>query len=86
MAEGVKQPLDYVAVLRAIGHFVQRERLSEISILEYKDGWIIHGITFRQTAEGFIRVTSDHVLSHADIRKIQESLDGQRPQTKRRWL
>lgn len=85
MTEKAKKPLNYLEALHAIGHFIQRERLSEVSVLEYQDGWIIHGITFHQTAQGFVRVLSDHVLSHDEIRRLQEQLEG-RSQPKRRWL
>ena len=83
-----KERLDYSEVLRIIGHFIQQERLSDVSILEYDQGWIIHGLTYKSTAQGFIRITSDHLISHDDLRNLQEQLKVQRkePQAKRnRW-
>lgn len=86
MTETVKQPLDYAKVLRVIGQFIQQERLSEVSVLEYQDGWIIHGLTFKSTPQGFVRVSSDFLLSHEDVRNMQARLETQRRDAqKRRW-
>jgi hypothetical protein len=87
--EKESERLDYPELLRVIGHFVQQERLSDVSILEFEGGWIIHGLTYKATSFGFIRVNADHVLSHEDVRKLQEQLKTQRKepqQQKRRWL
>lgn len=85
MKEKAKKPLNYLEAMHAIGHFIEQEHLSEVSVLEYKDGWIIHGITFHQTAHGFVRVLCDHVLSHNDVHRLQSQLEN-RGQVKRRWL
>ncbi len=81
--------IDYPEIMRTLGHFIQREHLSEVSIVEFDQGWIISGLTFKSTAQGFIRVPTDFVLSHEDIRTMTEELMGQRRQeapVKRRWL
>ena len=83
-----KDRLDYSETLRILGHFIQQERLSDVSILEYDKGWIVHGLTYKSTAQGFIRITSDHLISHDDLLNLQERLKVQRkePQVKRsRW-
>ncbi|MBC8164157.1 MAG: hypothetical protein H7Z42_23355 [Roseiflexaceae bacterium] len=66
--------LDYPEVLRALGHFIQREHLSEVSISEFDRGWVISGLTFKTTMQGFIRVPADFVVSHDDIRALSEQL------------
>ena len=81
--------VDYPELLRALGHFIQREHLSEVSILEFDRGWVITGLTFKSTAQGFIRVPADFVVSHDEVRKMIQDLHDQRqrePQTKRGWL
>ena len=81
--------VDYPELLRALGHFIQREHLSEVSILEFDRGWVITGLTFKSTAQGFIRVPADFVVSHDEVRKMIQDLQDQRqrePQTKRGWL
>ena len=81
--------VDYPELLRALGHFIQREHLSEVSILEFDRGWVIAGLTFKSTAQGFIRVPADFVVSHDEVRKMIQDLQDQRqrePQTKRGWL
>ena len=87
--EKERERLDYAELLRVIGHFIQQERLSDVSILEFDGGWIIHGLTYTSTSFGFLRISADHVLSHDDVRKLQDQLKGQRKapeQQKRRWL
>jgi len=75
--------------LRALGHFIQREHLSEVSIVEFDRGWVIVGLTFKSTAQGFIRVPADFVISHDEVRKMIHELQDQRQratQPKRGWL
>jgi hypothetical protein len=84
-----RERVDYPELLRALGHFIQREHLSEVSILEFDRGWVIAGLTFKSTAQGFIRVPADFVLSHDEVRKMIQDLQDQRqrdPHTKRGWL
>jgi hypothetical protein len=81
--------LDYPEVLRALGHFVQQQHLSEVSIVEFDRGWIITGLTYQATAQGFVRVPADFVLSHEELRKLTEQLRAQRKSeqpSKRGWL
>src|SRR5215208_2934927 len=80
--------IDYPELLRALGHFIQREHLSEVSIIEFDRGWVIAGLTFKSTAQGFIRVPADFVISHDEVRKMIQELQDQRQrdaQTKRGW-
>jgi hypothetical protein len=88
MTQILKDQLDYSELLRVLGHFIQQERLTDISILEYDQGWIIHGLVYKSTSNGFVRVTSDFVVTHEDVRKLHEKQREQRkeaPQQKRRW-
>lgn len=80
--------LDYPELLRALGHFIQQEHLTEVSILEFDRGWVITGITFKTTPQGFIRVPADFVLSHEDVRALLQRLVDQRRKdepAKRGW-
>ena len=80
--------VDYPELLRALGHFIQQEHLSEVSIVEFDRGWVIAGLTFKSTAQGFIRVPADFVISHDEVRKMIAELQEQRlraAQTKRGW-
>jgi hypothetical protein len=80
---------DYPEVMRAIGQFIQQESLSEVSLLEFDRGWVVTGLTYKATAQGFIRVPVDFVLSHDDVREmIQTMTKRRRPvePTKRGWL
>ena len=80
--------IDYPELLRALGHFIQQEHLSEISLLEFDRGWVISGLTYQSTAQGFIRIPADFVLSHDEVRKMVQDLTDQRQreQPKRGWL
>jgi hypothetical protein len=81
--------IDYPELLRALGHFIRQEHLSEVSIVEFDRGWVITGLTFKTTAQGFIRVPADFVLSHEDVRALVHKLNEQRRKdepAKRGWL
>ena len=50
--------------------------------------WVIAGLTYKSTAQGFIRVPADFVISRDEVRKIIQDLQDQRQheaQTKRGW-
>jgi hypothetical protein len=84
-----RERIDYAEVLRALGHFIQREHLSEVSVLEFDQGWVIAGLTYKSTAQGFIRIPADFVLSHEEVRKLIQDLTDQRQpvqQPRRGWL
>jgi hypothetical protein len=84
-----RERIDYAEVLRALGHFIQREHLSEVSVLEFDRGWLIAGLTYKSTAQGFIRIPADFVLSHEEVRKLIQDLTDQRQpvqQPRRGWL
>jgi hypothetical protein len=80
--------VDYPDLLRALGYFIQREHLGEVSILEFDRGWVIAGLTYQSTAQGFIRIPADFVLSHEEVRKIVQEFGDQRQpeQPKRGWF
>lgn len=80
--------VDYPEILRTLGAFIQQEHLSEVCITEFDRGWVIVGLTFKSTGQGFIRVPADFVLSHDDVRKLALKLREQRKaeSNKRRWL
>jgi hypothetical protein len=83
-----RERIDYPELLRALGHFIQQEHLTEVSIVEFDRGWIITGLTYKSTAQGFIRIPADFVLSHEEVRKMVKDLmdQRQREQPKRGWL
>lgn len=69
---------DYPEIMRALGFFVQNHHLSEVSIVEFDRGWIIAGLTYQATPDGFMRVPADFVLSHEEVRRLTDSLQAQR--------
>jgi hypothetical protein len=80
---------DYPEIMRALGHYIQQQHLSEVSVVEFDRGWIISGLTYKTTPHGFIRVPADFVLSHDELRRLTDSLRAQRKPdqpTKRGWL
>ena len=83
-----RERVDYPELLRTLGYFIQREHLSEVSILEFDRGWVITGLTYKSTAQGFIRIPADFVVSHEEIRKLVQELRDQRKHeqpAKRGW-
>lgn len=84
-----RERIDYPEILRAIGQFIQQEALREVSLLEFDKGWIVAGLTYKATSQGFIRVPVDYVLSHDDLREILQKMSSQRrvpEQAKRGWF
>jgi hypothetical protein len=81
-------PVDYPELLRALGHFVQEQHLAEVVLTEFDRGWIIAGLTFKSTAQGFLRVPVDFVISHDELRTLITSLREKRKdeQPRRRWM
>jgi hypothetical protein len=82
------EPVDYPEVFRALGTFVQQQHLAEVAITEFERGWIVAGLTFKSTAQGFLRVPIDFVISHDEIRALITQMREQRkvePQ-RRRWM
>ena len=81
--------LDYPDILRSLGYFIQQHHLTEVSIVEFDRGWIISGLTYQSTAQGFVRIPADFVVSHEELRKLTEELRARRkPEqpAKRGWL
>jgi hypothetical protein len=81
--------IDYPEMLRLPGQFIQQQHLNEVAILEFDRGWIVSGVTYQNTAQGFIRVAADFVLSHEELRHIIQQMRDQRkpePPHKGRWL
>lgn len=81
--------IDYPEIMRSLGYFIQQQHLSEVTVVEFDRGWIITGLTYQSTAQGFIRIPADYVLSHEELRKLSEDLRVQRKgeqHTKRGWL
>jgi hypothetical protein len=81
--------IDYPEIMRSLGHFIQQQHLSEVTVVEFDRGWIISGLTYQSTAQGFIRIPADYILSHEELRKLSENLRTQRKTdqpTKRGWL
>jgi hypothetical protein len=83
------QRADYPEIMRSLGHFIQQQHLSEVTVVEFDRGWIISGLTYKTTAQGFIRVPADFVLSHEELRRLSDDLQTQRrgeQPAKRGWL
>jgi hypothetical protein len=81
--------IDYPELMRSLGHFIQEQHLSEVTVVEFDRGWIITGLTYQTTAQGFIRVPADFVLSYDELRKLTARLREQRrdeQRVKRGWL
>lgn len=83
-----RERVDYPELLRALGHFIQQHHLTEVNLVEFDRGWVITGLTFQSTPQGFIRIPADFVLSHDEIRRMLQELKDRRvrEQSKRGWL
>lgn len=85
----IHERIDYSEVLRVLGMFAHEQQMSEIGILEFDNGWILTGVTYRSTASGFVRIPVDFILSYDEIREmIRRQRDNRRDEqkTKRRWF
>lgn len=83
------EPVDYPEILRALGHFIQQQHMSDVHLIEFERGWIVTGLTYKTIAQGFMRVPIDFVISHDEVRKlVTEMRDQRKPgqQARRGWL
>ncbi len=86
MEEGrlFKHRVGYGALLEAVGRFCDREKLDEITLLEFEKGFILQGIKIETTSEGYIRHIVTHTWSYEDVagmaRPAKESTPEQRGQ------
>jgi hypothetical protein len=82
------RPLEYHEILRALGSFIQQQHMSDVTITEFDRGWIVAGLTYKTTAQGFLRVPIDFVVSHDEIAKLNQEMREQRraDHPKRGWL
>ncbi|HMO56475.1 MAG TPA: hypothetical protein PKA05_21365 [Roseiflexaceae bacterium] len=71
---GQNERFEYTEIMRALGHFIQQHHLTEVSIVEFDRGWIVAGLTYSTTMEGFIRVPVDFVISQDTLRKMIHEL------------
>jgi hypothetical protein len=82
------EPVEYQEILRALGYFVQQQHMSEVTISEFERGWIVAGLTYKTTPQGFLRVPIDFVVSHDELRKLVQEMREQRraDQPRRGWF
>jgi hypothetical protein len=82
------QSLEYHEVLRALGYFIQQQHMSEVTITEFERGWIVAGLTYKSTSQGFLRIPIDFIVSHDEVRKLVQEMREQRQadQPKRGWF
>lgn len=84
----LSETTEYHEVLRTLGYFVQQQHMSEVTLTEFERGWVVAGLIYKSTAQGFLRVPVDFVVSHDELRKLaQEMREQRRPdQPKRGWF
>ncbi len=82
------KPADYTEIFRALGFFVQKQHLTEVTVTEFEQGWIVAGLTFKSTAQGFMRIPADYVVSHDELQALIDEMREQRKldQPRRRWM
>ena len=82
------KPADYTEIFRALGHFIQKQHLTEVTVTEFEQGWIVAGLTFKSTAQGFMRIPADYVVSHDELQALIDEMREQRKldQPRRRWM
>jgi hypothetical protein len=85
---GSSQPVEYQEILRALGYFVQQQHMSEVTLTEFDRGWIVAGLTYKSTTQGFLRIPIDFVVSHEELRNLVHEMRDQRraDQPKRGWF
>lgn len=85
---GGSDAVEYQEILRALGYFVQQQHLSEVTLTEFDRGWIVAGLTYKSTAQGFLRVPIDFIVSHDELRNLVHEMREQRraDHPKRGWF
>lgn len=62
--------LHYPELFRAVAHFVEREHLKDVCVLELEGGVLIQGYALIGTTQGFDRALKTQTLTHDELRQL----------------
>ncbi|MBN1485838.1 MAG: hypothetical protein JXA37_14080 [Chloroflexia bacterium] len=68
----LKHQLGYLKLLRIVGQFCDKEKLDEISVLEFEKGILLQGIKVDSTSQGYIRRMATYTWSYEDLAAMSE--------------
>jgi hypothetical protein len=72
--------IEYEDVLRALGYFIDQNNLSEICIVELREGILVRGISKTVNRSGFQAMSESFLFTNEDIERIVNEAHARRQQ------
>lgn len=63
-------PVKYPELFAALGRYIAKLGISNVSVMEFENGIIITGSLLYETGESFNRRIETKVLSHEDLKRL----------------
>jgi hypothetical protein len=72
--------IDYEDVMRALGYFIDQNNLSEICLIELREGFLLRGISRTVKPGGYQSISESFLFTNEDIERIvNESYERHKP-------
>ena len=62
--------IDYQDVMRALGYFIDQNNLSEICLIELREGFLLRGISRTVKPGGYQSISESFLFTNEDIERI----------------
>jgi hypothetical protein len=62
--------IDYEDVMRALGYFIDQNNLSEICLVELREGFLLRGISRTVKGSGYQSISESYLFTNEDIERI----------------
>jgi hypothetical protein len=72
--------IDYEDVMRALGYFIDQNNLSEICIVELREGILVRGISKTVNRSGYQTMSESFLFTNEDIERIVNEAHARRQQ------
>jgi len=70
----------YEEIMQAIGYFIDRNSLREITLVELREGILVRGIAYTAERSGYQTVSTSYLFTHDDLVRIVNENDERRKQ------
>jgi hypothetical protein len=72
--------IDYEDVMRSLGYFIDQNNLSEICLIELREGFLLRGISRTVKPGGCQSISESYLFTNEDIERIvNESFERRKP-------
>jgi hypothetical protein len=70
----------YEEIMQAIGYFIDRNSLREITLVELREGILVRGISYTAERSGYQTMSQSYLFTHEDLERIVNENDERRKQ------